>query len=167
MVWSTAEAHAGELIGLTPEALSSRVADAGNGCLGTLRLLTPAAAFPLRLMRAPRTTQPRLALIGDAAHAIHPLSGHGINLGFQDAEVLAATLRNRGPQSDCGDPLLLRRYERERIGDVVALQAVTDGLQRLFAYNHGPVGFFRNIGMNLVDGLPVVKDTLVRFALNS
>ena len=167
MVWSTSEAQAAELTALSPEALSARVADVGGCCLGELRPLTPAAAFPLRLMRAPRTTQSRLALIGDAAHAIHPLSGHGINLGFQDAESLANTLRTRGPQSDCGDLLLLRRYERARIGDVVALQTLTDSLQRLFAYNRAPFGFLRNVGMNLVDGVPVVKDTLVRFALNS
>jgi ubiquinone biosynthesis UbiH/UbiF/VisC/COQ6 family hydroxylase len=167
MVWSTPTAHAEELLTMPPEAFSARVAAAGGDRLGPLRLMAPPAAFPLRLMRAPRTTRARLALIGDAAHAIHPLSGHGINLGFQDAEVLAATLRDRGPQLDCGDPLLLRRYERARIGDVLALQTLTDGLQRLFAYNRHPLGILRNLGMNLVDGFPVLKDGLVRFALNS
>jgi 2-polyprenyl-6-methoxyphenol hydroxylase-like FAD-dependent oxidoreductase len=118
-------------------------------------------------MRAPRTVQPRLALIGDAAHAIHPLSGHGINLGYQDAAVLADVLRQRPSHIDCGDLALLRRYERARIEDVVALQGVTDGLHGLFSSTAPPLSLLRNIGMNLTNRLPVIKDTLVRYALAS
>ena len=95
MVWSTPDAHAETLLALSPEALCERVAAAGKHTLGALALLTPAAAFPLRLMRVPKTIAPRLALIGDAAHGIHPLSGHGINLGYQDARTLAGLLPKR------------------------------------------------------------------------
>ncbi len=167
IVWSTPQAHAEELLALSPEDFTQRVAAAGDNRLGALRLITAPAGFPLRLMRAPRTVQARLALIGDAAHAIHPLSGHGINLGFQDASVLADVLRDRPGYIDCGDYSLLRCYERARIEEVVALQGVTDGLQRLFGSKAAPLTLMRNLGMNLTNGVPVIKDTLVRYALAS
>lgn len=167
IVWSTPAAHAQELIALPAGELEARVAAAGGHALGALRCITPAAGFPLRLMRAPRTVLPRLALIGDAAHAIHPLSGHGINLGFQDASALGDLLRARPAHVDCGDLALLRRYERARIEDVVALQGVTDGLQRLFGSRAAPLAWARNLGMNFTNAVPVVKDTLVRYALAS
>jgi 2-polyprenylphenol 6-hydroxylase len=167
IVWSTPAAHAKELVALPAEELEARVAAAGGHALGALRRITPAAGFPLRLMRAPRTVQPRLALIGDAAHAIHPLSGHGINLGYQDAAVLGDLLRQRPAHIDCGDLALLRRYERARLEDVVALQGVTDGLHRLFGHRAPAIATLRNFGMNLTNALPVVKDTLVRYALAS
>ena len=167
IVWSTPQVHAAELLALTPEEFAARVAEAGGHHLGALSLITPPAGFPLRLMRAPRTVLPRFALIGDAAHAIHPLSGHGINLGFQDAAALADCLRLRPAHVDCGDFNLLRRFERARIEDVVALQTVTDSLQRLFGHTAPPVSLLRNFGMNFTNRLPVVKDTLVRYALAS
>lgn len=167
MVWSTPSAHAAELLALPPEEFCRTVAAAGGERLGTLELLTPPAAFPLRLMRAPRTVAPRLTLIGDAAHAIHPLSGHGINLGFQDACVLAEVLTQKPAHVDCGDLPLLRRYERARKEEVVALQTATDGLQRLFGSHAAPLAALRNFGLNLTNHLPVVKDALVRYALAS
>ncbi len=165
IVWSTPAEHAAELLALPPDVFCDRVADAGGRRLGTLSLVTPPAGFPLRLMRAPRTVAPRLALIGDAAHAIHPLSGHGINLGFQDARVLAEVLLDRPDHVDCGDVAWLRRYERARKEEVVALQSVTDGLQRLFALPGQPFSSLRNIGLNFTHRLPVVKDLLVRYAM--
>jgi ubiquinone biosynthesis UbiH/UbiF/VisC/COQ6 family hydroxylase len=165
MVWSTPEEHARELVALPPAELCARVAAAGDGRLGRLELVTPAAGFPLRLMRAPRMVAPRLALIGDAAHAIHPLSGHGINLGFQDARVLAETLAAKPEHIGCGDVQWLRRYERARREEVVALQSVTDGLQRLFGVRAGPLAALRNAGLNLTGHLPVLRDALVRYAI--
>ena len=165
MVWSTSAEHAAELLALPAEAFCERVADAGMHRLGALSLVTPPAAFPLRLMRAPRTAAPRLALIGDAAHAIHPLSGHGINLGFQDARTLAATLAEKPEHVDCGDVAWLRRFERARKEEVVALQWATDGLQRLFSQSGPPLPFLRNFGLNLTQRLPVVKDMLIRYAM--
>lgn len=165
MVWSTPADHAEALLALSPAALCERVAAAGNGRFGDLTLVTPPAAFPLRLMRAPRTVQPRLALIGDAAHAIHPLSGHGINLGFQDARELARVLAEKPEHVDCGDLGWLRRYERARKEEVVALQSVTDGLQRLFSQSGTPFSLLRNAGLNFTQRLPIVKDLLVRYAM--
>jgi 2-polyprenyl-6-methoxyphenol hydroxylase-like FAD-dependent oxidoreductase len=150
---------------LDPAGLCTRVAEAGDHRLGALELITPQAGFPLRLMRAPHAVAPRLALIGDAAHTIHPLSGHGINLGFQDAQVLANVLCDKPGQVDCGDFALLRRYERARKEEVVTLQTVTDTLHDLFRPAAGPLVRMRNFGLNLTNALPVVKDLLVRYAL--
>ena len=165
IVWSTPADHAAELLALSPELFCDRVADAGGRRLGALSLVTPPAGFPLRLMRAPRMVAPRLALIGDAAHAIHPLSGHGINLGYQDARVLAETLMALPAHIDCGDLNWLRRFERARKEEVVALQSVTDGLQRLFSLPGQPFSLLRNAGLNFTHRLPVVKDLLVRYAM--
>lgn len=165
IVWSTPAAHAAELLAMPPEEFCARVAAAGEYALGGLQLVTPPAAFPLRLMRAPRTVGQRLALIGDAAHTIHPLSGHGINLGFQDAQSLAATLAACPAHIDCGDVQWLRRHERARREQVLLLQSLTHGLQRLFDAPPLPVSILRNAGLNFVDRLPVVKNALVRYAM--
>lgn len=165
IVWATSPEHAAQLQALPAEELCARVAAAGGQRLGELALITPPAAFPLRLMRAPRVVAPRLALIGDAAHTIHPLSGHGVNLGFQDARVLAEVLATRPEHVDCGDERWLRRYERSRKEEVVALQSVTDGLQKLFTHKSQPLSLLRNFGLNLTNRLPVVRDVLVRYAM--
>lgn len=165
VVWSTPDAHARELLALDEGTLCSRIATAGANRLGALRPLTPPAAFPLRMMRVPRIVAPRLALAGDAAHAIHPLSGHGINLGFLDARELARQLLALPNRADCGDERVLRRYARARAEEVALLQWVTHGLQRLFRPQHPALSAVRNIGLNLIDSLPVLRNTLVRYAL--
>ncbi len=165
VVWSTPEAHARELLALDETALCRRIAAAGANRLGALLPLTPPAAFPLRLMRVPRIVAPRLALVGDAAHAIHPLSGHGINLGFLDARELAQALLDLPAHRDCGDARALRRYERARAEEVALLQWATHGLQRLFRPQHPALATIRNLGLNLTDSLPVVRNMLVRYAL--
>lgn len=165
IVWSTPPSHAEELLSLSPEALGERVAAAGRHVLGKLELLTPGAAFPLRLMRAPRVVGHRMALIGDAAHTIHPLSGHGINLGFRDARSLAEVLMACPAHADCGTVHWLRRHERARREEVLALQSLTHGLQRLFSAAPLPFAVLRNLGMNLVNRVPVIKDALVRYAM--
>ena len=165
MVWSTPEDFAADLLSLSPEELCLRVAEAGGWRLGDLSPVTPPAGFPLRLMRAPRSVAPRLALIGDAAHTIHPLSGHGINLGFQDSRVLAELLRDCPDYVDCGDERWLRRYQRARLEEVVALQSATDGLQKLFRPRSAVLSTLRNAGLNLTNSLPVIRDFLVRYAL--
>jgi 2-octaprenylphenol hydroxylase len=167
IVWSTPEANAKSLLAMTPDDFCTAVATAAVQRLGALELLTPPAAFNLRLMRAPISVAPRLALIGDAAHAIHPLSGHGINLGFRDAAVLADVLNAKPEHVDCGDLALLRRYERARKEEIIALQTVTNGLHNLFTPQFPPLELLRNLGLNLTNRLPVVKDALIRYALAS
>jgi ubiquinone biosynthesis UbiH/UbiF/VisC/COQ6 family hydroxylase len=167
IVWSTREDHGRELLAMDHDELCVRVAEAGGWRLGGLKMITAPAGFPLRLMRAPDAVAPRLALIGDAAHTIHPLSGHGINLGFQDAQALAAVLCGKPGHVDCGDLGLLRGYERARKEEVVTLQTVTDSLHDLFGPAAGPLAHLRNFGLNLTNALPVLKNLLVRYALAS
>ena len=165
MVWSTPNAHAEALLALDPEALCSRVAAAGNHALGELAPLTPAAAFPLRLMRVPQTVAPRLALIGDAAHGIHPLSGHGINLGFQDARELACTLAAVPTWDDIGNLRHLATYQRSRREETVLMQGTTDMLRRLFREKLPVLPLLRNTGLTLTNAIPPIKNLLVRYAL--
>ncbi len=165
MVWSTPDEHAEALLGLAPDALCEKVAEAGRRVLGALEVLTAPAAFPLQLLVADRVVAPRIALIGDAAHVVHPLAGQGVNLGFGDARVLADTVRSREPFRDCGDLALLRRYARARAEAVLAMGRVTDGLRSLFAARSRLISGIRNEGLNLTDRIPVLKNLLVRQAL--
>ncbi|WP_153111956.1 UbiH/UbiF family hydroxylase [Propionivibrio limicola] len=167
IVWSTPEAHATELLALSPEALCERVAEAGGQELGRLSPLTAPAAFPLRLMRVPRTVAPRLALIGDAAHGIHPLSGHGINLGYQDAETLAGLLAATPDWQDIGSERLLRRYQRARREETVLMQTTTHALHELFRETLPGIPALRNLGLSLTNRLPIAKNLLVRYALGA
>jgi ubiquinone biosynthesis UbiH/UbiF/VisC/COQ6 family hydroxylase len=165
MVWSLAEEKARRLLGLDPAALAAEVAQASGGVLGALRAIAPACAFALRLQRVTQFTKPRVALLGDAAHNVHPLAGQGLNLGLRDARELAEVLRLRGPFSDCGEASLLRRYERARKEDVLAMQWTTDALQRLFNNDAAWLAWLRNTGLGLVDRLPLLKNRLVRQAV--
>lgn len=165
MVWSAWDEKARELLALEPGALCSAVEEASQGAPGKLAPLTPPAAFPLRLLRPETCIGPRLALIGDAAHNVHPLAGQGVNLGFGDARELAAILRGRGVQPDCGHRSLLRRYERSRREDVLAMQFTTDGLQKLFSNRYPGLRELRNWGLGLTDRLGPVKNFLTRTAL--
>jgi len=166
IVWSAPDALADEMCGLSEQALADHVADAGVHALGGLSPLTPAAAFPLRLMRVPQTVAPRLALLGDAAHGIHPLSGHGINLGFQDVGVLAEVLGALPAWRDPGELPVLRSYARRRAEEPFLLQYATHGLSRLFGSANPLAAALRNAGMNLTGQLPVLKNALVRYAAN-
>src|SRR5574343_706936 len=167
IVWSTPDDHADALCALPADALAERVAEAGAYTLGGLQVLTAPAAFSLRLMRVPQTVAPRLALIGDAAHGIHPLSGHGINLGFQDAQALAELLAISQPWQDIGELRLLQRYQRARREETFLMQSTTDGLRRLFRDSSSGLRPLRNLGLNLTNGLPILKNALVRYALGA
>ena len=165
MVWSIAEEAGRGLLAAPDAALAAEVESASSGTLGTLRVITPAAGFPLKLQRVTQFTKPRLALVGDAAHNVHPLAGQGVNLGFRDARVLARVLKERGPQGDCGDYALLRRYERARREDVLAMEVATDGLQKLFNSDAVFLARARNLGLKLVDRQPWLKNFLVHHAV--
>jgi 2-polyprenylphenol 6-hydroxylase len=167
IVWSAHDAYARELQALPAAELARRVAEAGRNTLGALHLITPAQGFPLRLLTVTQTVAPGVALIGDAAHVVHPLAGQGVNLGFADAQALAATLIAREPFRACGDSRLLRRYERGRREQHFTLQYVTDGLQRLFSSESPMLRQARNRGLELADALPVLKNLLARRALGS
>jgi 2-octaprenylphenol hydroxylase len=167
IVWSTPDENAREMLALSAEELCARVAAAGNDELGTFKILTPAAAFPLRLTYVPQIVAPRLALLGDAAHGIHPLSGHGINLGYQDAKALAALLAASPDWQDIGSERLLRRYQRERREETLSMLAATHALHHLFRKDLPSLKPLRNFGMNLTNRLPLLKSFLVRYAIGA
>ena len=165
MVWSIVKERAERLLALPVDELAAEVGAASRGVLGELSVITPPVAFPLRLQRVAQFVRPRIALIGDAAHNVHPLAGQGVNLGFRDARILAATLDSREARYDCGDYALLRRYERARKEDVAAMQLTTHGLQKLFTSGLVSIAKARNAGLKLVNGQPLIKNFLVRQAI--
>lgn len=165
MVWSAHLPWAQALLDASPQALCEHVERASNGALGALSVITPAAGFALKRSRVDRLVQARVALLGDAAHNVHPLAGQGVNLGLRDARSLAEVLKARGPQHDCGDYALLRRYERARAEDIAALELTTDGLEKLFSTHAVWMATLRNLGLTLVDSQPLVKSALVRRAV--
>lgn len=160
IVWSTPDAYADALCGLEPRELERRVRDAGQSVLGDLRLISPIARFPLRIIRVAQPVAEGVALIGDAAHAVHPLAGQGVNLGFQDARVLADQLGERSPVERPGDLRVLRRYARARREDVTAMQFVTDRLDQLFATDVPGAAMLRNAGLRMVQAQPWIKGML-------
>jgi 2-polyprenyl-6-methoxyphenol hydroxylase-like FAD-dependent oxidoreductase len=136
---------------------------------GQLQMLTAQQGFPLRRMKAKRMlapdTRPRIVLIGDAAHVMHPLAGQGLNLGLRDVANLADILDNKEVFRAFDDPVLLRRFERARHGDTDALLFTTDRLQKLFANEAGHVKAIRNLGMKLVNRSHFLKRQLIKQAL--
>jgi 2-octaprenylphenol hydroxylase len=165
MVWSAADEYARELLAMSGEELAAVVRRASANVLGELHVTDAARTFPLRRMRAASLVAPRLALVGDAAHNVHPLAGQGLNLGFGDADVLARVLHGRGMENDCGSTFLLRRYERSRKEEVLAMDYVTDGLQALFGSRIPGAAMLRNAGLKMTDRFSPLKRFLVKHAL--
>jgi ubiquinone biosynthesis UbiH/UbiF/VisC/COQ6 family hydroxylase len=169
MVWSADEAHARELLALSPEALAATVMQAAGGAvarrLGQLRCVTPAQGFPLVLQRAETFVQPHVALVGDAAHVVHPLAGQGMNLGLRDVAELGRVLAGKEAFRQEGDLRLLRRYERARATDLLSLTAATDGLHRLFSLPGTAARLVRNTGMRAVGRQSLLKRFLIGHAL--
>ncbi|SFN52765.1 Ubiquinone biosynthesis hydroxylase, UbiH/UbiF/VisC/COQ6 family [Formivibrio citricus] len=165
MVWSCPESLKDELLALDGELLAARVAEAGGGKLGRLQTITPPAAFPLRLNHVPHIVTPRVALVGDAAHTVHPLAGQGVNLGFGDAAELAGILLAE-EVCRCGDLSVLRRYERARREPVYLMQGLCHGLQQLFNNKNPFLKAARNFGLGTANQSEWLKRQLIRQAEN-
>ncbi|MFZ6723553.1 FAD-dependent monooxygenase [Undibacterium sp. Ji49W] len=167
LVWSAPDALAQTLVNEPLSALVERLMPYCGEGLGALRPVLPEAirAFPLRLIRPHSAIAQRVALIGDAAHAVHPLAGHGMNLGFADVRDLLKIVKEREAHRDCGDVRLLERYKRARKEEVLLMQLTTDGLARLFGSDLTPLRVVRDFGLNLLDKLPVIKGKLIAHAM--
>lgn len=162
IVWATPQGR--ELAALPAGELAETVRTAGDDELGALTLVNKPALFPLQLLRVPSPIGERVALIGDAAHGVHPLAGQGVNLGFLDAAVLALELNKPAARADCGHAGLLRRYSRARKLDVIAMQTATHGLQMLFERPPPLLRELRNRGLDLTNSQGWLKALLVRHA---
>jgi len=165
MVWSAEESFAQALASMDAHTLCEVVSNQGGNTLGELRLLTPARAFPLKEQTAETLVMSSIALVGDAAHTIHPLAGQGVNLGFRDVQCLVEALSHKRPQQSFGDLILLRRYERARKTDMMAMKFVTRGLSELFSLNHPAVKNLRNWGLNFTNRQTLVRKYLTRQAI--
>lgn len=166
IVWSTTVARAEALLADDDASFRAAVARAADGCLGDVLEAGPRAAFPLRMRYAPVYTRARYALVGDAAHTVHPLAGQGVNLGFLDAAVLAETVAaGLAAGRDPGDPALLRRYERRRKPDNVIAMRFFDVINRLFSNDDPALGVLRRAGFTLVDRLKPLKGVFIRHAM--
>ena len=165
IVWSLSAARAEELYKLPAEEFCRAVAVGGTNTLGVMHLVSAVARFPLSSLRSDRLVGSRVALIGDAAHVIHPLAGQGLNLGLRDAATLAHVLCERAKPENVGDVAVLRRYERARKEGIAAMYLATDGLQGLFAMDSAIAVGLRNGGMRFVDNAPWLKKRLMRHAI--
>jgi 2-octaprenylphenol hydroxylase len=166
MVWAVSPEQSARLLKISVEELCAEVGIASLHTLGNLQLITPPAAFPLHMLVLPKISAPRVALIGDAAHNMHPLAGQGVNVGFRDARQLTSTLLDRGAQIDCGAAQLLRRYERKRKEDIYTMQATTYGLKHLFNNDVPLLRAVRNMGFAVTNRIAPLKKILMHHALN-
>ena len=166
MVWSLPEGEAERIGALSAGAFCNEVEEASRKMLGELALVTPPRSYRLQRASAERLVGPHVALVGDAAHVIHPLAGQGLNLGLQDVRSLAAVLGSREVVRSAGDMRLLRRYERARAEPILSMDLMVDGLFRLFGLGGRTAASLRNAGLNLTEHLPVLKNVLMRHAMS-
>ncbi len=168
IVWSTSCAQAADLLASDDAAFADAVASAGGGyCLGKLKLASTREAIALKRISAQTWVRPGLALIGDAAHAIHPLAGQGVNLGIGDAQQLVAELASMGAFSSVGDIAALRRYARKRAESAALMAETTDYLQGLFIRDDRMAKWLRRTGFVWFDQLPMIKRAATEYAIHA
>ncbi|WP_028693238.1 2-octaprenyl-3-methyl-6-methoxy-1,4-benzoquinol hydroxylase [Pseudomonas cremoricolorata] len=166
IVWSITPERAEWAMGLDDQAFCKALEQAFEGRLGEVLQADPRLCVPLRQRHAKRYVEGGLALIGDAAHTIHPLAGQGVNLGFLDAAVLAEELQHAAARGErLADLKVLSRFERRRMPHNLALMAAMEGFERLFQADPLPLRWLRNSGLKVVEQLPEAKALFVRQAL--
>lgn len=166
MVWSTTAADAAAAMECSDDALSERLTEITDNVLGELTPAGPRGCFPLQARHANKYVLPGLALIGDAAHSVHPLAGQGANLGLADAACLAEVIATAIDHDETiGDFRVLRRYERARIGANGAMLQFVSGINRLFSYEASPLAAARATGMRIFNISGPIRDHAVRVAL--
>ena len=166
IVWSTSPQEAERLMGLDDMAFCRELTEVSERMLGEVREVGPRGVFPLRLEHAERYVLPGLALIGDAAHAIHPLAGQGVNLGFLDAATLAESLIDaRAAGRPIGALATLRRYERARKGANMGMLGAMDAFKRAFSNEILPLRLVRNLGLSLADKSGPLKHLMIKRAM--
>lgn len=168
IVWTESNELAPAMLALSDGAFSAEMTRRFGDTLGQLQVIGRRWSYPLGLLHAAAYVRPRLALVGDAAHAIHPIAGQGLNLGLRDVAALAEVLVDAHRLGlDLGSPIVLERYERWRRVDAVTLIAVTDGLNRLFSNDMAPVRLMRDLGLATVNRLPGLKRLFMRHAMGT
>ncbi len=165
IVWSVPDQEATRLLALDDTTFCAELGAAFDFRLGRVIATTPRAAFPLRLRLAERYSAARFALIGDAAHIVHPLAGQGVNLGLRDAAELAATaIAERDAKRDFAAESALRRFERSRRSDNVLSAQAFDAMQRVFGSDAIPIAALRGAGLSIVDKIVPFKRIFARHA---
>ncbi len=163
IVWTLPSDRAGYYLSLNKTDFKAALAEALDYKLGKITKVSTRAAFPLRGSQATPYVKERIALVGDAAHTIHPLAGQGVNLGLKDAVELASLVADS--TGDLGGMKLLRRYERARRGDNVITMRAMEGFRLLFGHSATSVKTARNFGMKMFNQIPVVKNEVIRKAM--
>ena len=166
LVWYHRPAEVKRLLALEDDAFVAELEATFPACLGGVAGISARGSFPLRRMHAHRYVDQRVALVGDAAHTVHPLAGQGVNLGMLDAAVLAEVLLTALAQAeDFAEQAVLARYERRRRRDILAMMGVIDLFYRLFGNDVVPVKLLRNLGLGVANRLTPAKRQVMRFAL--
>jgi len=163
IVWTLPSDRADYILSLSKNDFKAVLSEALDYKLGKVTKVGKRAAFPLKGAQAESLIAERVALVGDAAHTIHPLAGQGVNLGLKDAVELAHQLI--ATTGDLGSHKLLRRYERARRGDNLMTMRAMEGFRLLFGHSASPVKTARNFGMNLFNQIPAVKNEVIRKAM--
>jgi 2-octaprenyl-6-methoxyphenol hydroxylase len=165
LVWTENSSEARRLISLPAPEFQHELELRFGDQLGRIQATGPVWTYPLKLQLARNYVKHRFALLGDAAHTIHPLAGQGFNLGLKDVAALAETVLDAARiGADYGQATVLRRYERWRRFDSTVLAAVTDSMNRLFSNDFWPIRVIRDLGLGMVDRIPPVRRTLMRHA---
>lgn len=166
LVWSESTEHAKLMLELDDAAFVDEIQRRVGGYLGEISLAGPRFSYPLTLVHADRYTAHRAALVGDAAHGIHPIAGQGVNLGFRDVATLAEVVADAHRLGlDIGFETALAGYSRWRALDALSMVAVTDGLTRLFSNNVAPLRLARRAGLATVSKMPPLKRFFMRHAM--